>query len=198
MPSILGLSVIEWEESSKIASFTKAIEFVDITLIMVAHCVHIGVLIWAAGSMWLLAVYNDDMWNFVALVKSYISLWIVLLLLGGLVLRCMGRLPGKNRFSWRLGISFLIMIYLPNRTKSMSNATRRFQKFTTGVSVLLWVYCFFGLLHCLMVVVCKQWPDVGTALLIDNPALSSGREVLVNGNPSDPAEILVQKGGRTA
>jgi hypothetical protein len=67
--AVVGHSTIEWEDPqnaalrSKIALLTRAIEFGDIILSIVAHITYIGVMWWAAGNLWFLAVSDNNLLN---------------------------------------------------------------------------------------------------------------------------------------
>jgi hypothetical protein len=195
VPTILGLNTIDWEDTrynnlrSKITSMTRAFEIGDVVLIMIATFAHLGVVYWAAADLWFVVAYAHNGLHITSIIKSSVTLWILILLLGGVVMKCMGRPFSGDRFKRWLGVSFFVMMIIPDeRKKHKDDFFLRLHKFNIKLTIGFYIIGFFWLCQKLMLLVCKKWPGVGRAFLIDNEEWNSRRGEDQAGESSEGVE----------
>lgn len=200
VPATLGLGSSDGQAlqrlrlSSKVARLNASMQVLEISVLIVALFTHISIGGWTVHKLWISAKDSLKLTENIRLVIVTIAFFIVMVFLLLLVLWVVLIVTGSNfrrhllsrMLKW-LYLATLLFNLIPNKNNERDKGYAR------GIIMMcVWIYLFlvFWLCYRGMTWICKRWPAVGKALLIETRV----KEVKQVQDPAEDPELREDHG----
>lgn len=209
VPEILGLSLIEWQDPQNqklplnFSRLKKKLKVMDVVLFLLAVFIHLCVGVWAVDKLWSLARdatnLPDDVHNGLDWLTAIAFTLLIFLSVVWIVLRVSRSLHRRYYLNrtieclW-IGFSFVAWVHSGigrNEGKRKILPLPDLTKFSMTTAIWLYVFALFWVCHRGMSWICRRWPAVGKALLIDPSPRTEKLEVDASNEVEEEAEVQI-------